>query len=113
MIKPYLNNVSLSNIFKSIPGSCRRGTVFISLSEFGRKFGDPHISNFSNDGVHGDEKIHAMWTVDTPRGPVNIYDYWWNPKAQLSIGAKDKYSFLWCKGWLKMHGVECKSGNGK
>jgi len=64
-------------------GGGRCGTVYgLTLQDFGRRFGNPHDTG---DG----DKVHAEWYFSTPRGLVSVYDYWWNPKDQLSIGLRN------------------------
>jgi len=112
MHAPIVNNVSLASAYKGTFG-CRRGTVFETLDGFARKFGNPHVEDFSEDGLDGAGKVHAIWTVETPRGIVEVRDYWWNPKDQLSIGAPNGLAALWCRAWLRLHGVKCSGSNGK
>ena len=112
MQRPYINNVCLADKFMGHSG-WRMGTVFMTLEQFSRKFGSPHAENFGADGIDGAGKVHAVWHINTPRGPVEVGDYWWNPADQLSVRTGNWYAFLWAKGWLNMHGARCVSGNGK
>lgn len=63
-------------------GGGRCGTVHLTLQQFAAKFGNPH-------GAGDGDKVHAEWYFMTPRGLVSVYDYWWNPKGQLSIGLRN------------------------
>ena len=113
MEKPYTNNVCLASNCDTTHGSSRYGTAFLSIEQFGRKFGNPHEQNFSEEGIDGAGKVHAIWYITTPRGVGAVRDYWWNPSDQLSIAAPNKWVYLWVKGWLRVHGVRCSTGNGK
>jgi len=93
--------------------TCRMATCFLPIEDFAKKFGDPHESDFSEDGLDGAGKVHVTWYVKTPRGVVGIGDYWWNPKDQLSIWASNYWSALWTVKWLKLYGVRACLGNGK
>jgi len=112
MYRPFINNVCLASEYTPAK-SGRFGTAFLTLEAMGRKFGDPHVQDFSEDGVDGAGKVHAIWTIDTPRGIAEVRDYWWNPKDQLSIGADNKWAFLWAKNWLRCMGVRVSDSNGK
>ena len=105
MLAPIIKNVRLASTWK--PAGSRQGTLFCSLEEFAKRVGSPHVKDFSKDGIDGAGKVHAAWTIDTPRGPVEIHDYWWNPSNQLSIGASDSRAALWCRAWLRLHGFRC------
>ena len=111
MHSPIINNVSLAPTWK--PSGHRCGTLFCSLEEFARRVGDPHAMDFSTDGLDGSGKVHAEWSINTPRGVVNIHDYWWNPPGQLSIGAVSERAALWGRAWLRLHGFKCSPSNGK
>jgi hypothetical protein len=110
MHNPIVNNVCLSSTHYWTAGRGRRATAFLTLEDFGRKFGDPHDQDFSEDGLDGAGKVHALWSIDTPRGKVEISDYWWNAKDELSIRAETKKAALWVVSWLKIHGVKAKIG---
>lgn len=111
MHRPIIKNVCLAPTWK--PGGHRCGTLFCSLTDFVRRVGSPHVSNFSEEGIDGAGKVHAEWTFATPRGPASVYDYWWNHEGQLSIGAQDHRAALWCRAWLRLHGFKCSPSNGK
>jgi len=109
MKKPYINNVCLASAGATEKGY-RQGTAFLTLQEFAKKFGDPHQSNFNEDGIDGSGKVHAIWIIKTPRGNAAVRDYWWNPETELSICAPNRMAYLWTKGWLKCYDVKCKNG---
>ena len=108
-----IKNVCLASVLKDDIGSYRIGTAFESLESFARKFGDPHEADYSETGLDGAGKVHAIWDIDTPRGLAHIRDYWWNAQDQLSIAAADSRAFLWVKNWLRIHGVRAEGGCGK
>lgn len=112
-VRTIMENVCLADKYKPTPGSGRTGTAFITLEGMGKKFGNPHALNFGENGIDGDGKVHAAWIIDTPRGPVEIGDYWWNPKDQQSIRGTGNKSTLWVINWLRLHGVCATIGNGK
>ena len=113
MHKPIINNVCLSDTYSWHTGISKIATAFIDLETFGRRFGDPHDQDFSENGIDGAGRVHAIWHIDTPRGIVQISDYWWNPENQLSIRAATKKAALWVISWLKIHGIKACLGNGK
>ena len=110
MISPIIRNVALATAeqSKNTTGSCRRGTCYTGLHKFASRFGNPHESNFSENGLDGAGKVHAIWYVATPRGVVAIRDYWWNGAEEMSIAADNRKAALWCRAWLRNHGVSCK-----
>ena len=94
----------------------RIATIHCSLEEFASRTGDPHnaqprenwrnydlpdseLMDFSSDG-----KITAQWFFVTPRGLVEVSDYWWNPKTQLSVRCVDRRAMRWFERWCKSHG---------
>ena len=108
MHKAIINNVYLAPKAEGRDGNCRRGTVYMSLSGFAAKFGDPHEADYSEEGIDGYGKVTAIWHIHTPRGAVHVRDYWWNPPDELSIGASNAKSTLWLRAWLRKHGVKCE-----
>ena len=110
MHTPIINNICLSANHEWQAGRGRRGTAFLSLEDFGHKFGNPHAQDFSEAALDGAGKVHAVWSIDTPRGKVEISDYWWNAKDELSIRAETKKAALWVVSWLKIHGIPAKLG---
>lgn len=98
----------------------RIATVRCSLEEFADRVGDPHetlprdkwrnydlpdseLMDFSSDG-----KITAIWYFVSPRGLIEVSDYWWNPPTQLSVRCIDLRSMRWFKRWCKSHGFSCE-----
>ena len=96
-----IKNVSINPVFAPVAGSHRLGTAYISREEFARRFGMPHMQDSDPDA-----SVTVAWSVKTPRGVVEIGDYWWNNKSILSIRATNKNRALWVISWLKCHGVK-------
>jgi len=111
-----INNVSIATINQAKDrdyqikdfGLCRRGTCWMSIPSFSEKFGNPHEQNFTDDGLDGAGKVHVVWYINTPRGIVDIRDYWWNGKNELSIASGNNKSLRWAKYWLRIHGVKAE-----
>jgi len=77
---------------------CRVGTITCTLQDFARLTGNPH------DLGSPDDKITAAWWFATPRGPVQVSDYWWNRKDELSIRSADARAMRWFIRWCRLHG---------
>lgn len=98
MRKTYTENVSLASTFKPALGG-RCGTAHISLKEFASHFGEPHAKDVGG-------KVKAIWSIDTPRGPANVRDYWWNGERELTVSAGNAKAARWAIGWLRTHGIK-------
>lgn len=91
----------------------RCGTLVCTLGEFARQIGDPHKAAPFEQWreydrfplVDGAGKISAIWYFDTPRGLVEVSDYWWNRENELSIRATDRRALRWFSRWAKLVGV--------
>ena len=93
-------------------GGGRCGTIRgLTLQQFAAKFGNPHDTG---DG----DKVHAEWYFQTPRGLVSVYDYWWNPKDQLSIGLRNttknnpfgnSRASLWLARYMRDLGIDASA----
>jgi hypothetical protein len=99
--------------------SGRAGTVFATLEEFEAVAGPPTVAaprdqwyNYNGHSlIDGAGKVSAEWEIDTPRGPISVHDFWWNPKGQLSIGLRgDARAMLWLRKGLAMRGIRCMRG---
>lgn len=100
--------------------SGRAGTVFATLEEFEAVAGPPTVAAprefwYAYDSNHpltdGAGKVSAEWEIDTPRGPIAVHDYWWNPKGQLSIGLRgDARALLWLRRGLTARGLRSMRG---
>ena len=67
-------------------GGCRMGTAEMSRDQARVLFGLPHEKCIDGDPTDG-YKVSDQWQIDTPRGPVHLYHYWWNGPAD---GALDR-----------------------
>lgn len=105
-----VKNVSLASVYKPVMGG-RVGTVNLSPYEFFKRFGDPHVLEDANilfcdkRTAYYDNKVTTIWTFDTPRGPFEVRDYWWNGPEEMSIAAANKKQTLWAVRYLKYMGV--------
>lgn len=87
-------------------GSYRIGTVHCTLAEFRAEFGAPHVLGSADD------KVKETWHFRTPRGPVEVRDYWWNRDGELSIAATTPKAVLWLAGYLRRVGFKAARGVG-
>lgn len=94
-----LANVRLARVPRSTAGHGRQGTALMTLTHFQTTFGSAHELGSADD------KITAMWYFDTPRGPVSVYDYWWNRHGEMSLGGSYR-ACLWFAAYLRALGVE-------
>lgn len=88
--------------------SGRVGTLYMGFAEEGkgmsglqaaqRVFGQPVC------GQSGDCKVTMSWHFDTPRGPVEVSDYWWNKWNELSIRSKSKKAAMWFCASMRQRG---------
>lgn len=90
----------------------RCGTINMSLFAFASKIGNPHEAvpvddwrNYNLPLLDGAGKVSAIWYFSTPRGLVEVGDYWWNRENELSIRANDIRSQRWFLRWCKLHGI--------
>ena len=92
----------------------RIGTISgMTLEDFAAKLGDPHDSVPREEWRHyrdrslldGCGKVSASWFFMTPRGMVEVGDYWWNRKDELSIRAWDTRSMRWFRRWCKLNSI--------
>lgn len=90
----------------------RCGTIRMSLEALADKIGEPceaapreHWRDYEQP-LLGDGKVSAIWHFATPRGPVEVSDYWWNPANELSIRAADIRAMRWFLRWCKANGLE-------
>lgn len=85
-------------------GSYRIGTVHCTLADFRAKFGAPHVLGSPDD------KVKETWHFRTPRGSVEVRDYWWNRTGELSIAATTPKAVLWLAGYLRRVGLRAACG---
>ena len=91
-------------------GGGRVGTITgLTLQDFARRFGDPHEVSPNGLGVECDDfqdgKITASWHFVTPRGIVEVGDYWWNKKDELSVRAGNLKALRWFARWARDRGM--------
>lgn len=88
------------NADEHFSGSRRIGTVIATRQLLERSFGPPDpVDSF-------DGKVKMRWVFDTPRGPVTLYDYWWNAPGEWSIGGFTGKAVRWFRRFLE---VKCPS----
>lgn len=73
MKTPIENNVKVAKEAWFSGGSV--GKIYCTEDEIREVFGEPLWEG------NIDDKVHIMWALDTPRGSVQIRDYWWNKKG--------------------------------
>lgn len=109
MTKILQQNVKPST-YKPISGG-RMGTVNLSPKEFYKRFGAPSLCYNENILTHTkreaykDNKVTVIWTFDTPRGPFEVRDYWWNGEDELSLASNTNKQRLWAISYLKSMGI--------
>lgn len=103
-----------SDDLRKVPLPKRRGgrvaTLVCTLHDFAKRVGDPHQAapraywrHYNGPLIHDDGKVSAVWYFDTPRGLVQVSDYWWNAANELSIRACDVRAIHWFRRWCKIH----------
>ena len=91
----------------------RVGTIRLTLEDFAAKFGNPHESVPPCDWrkyddlplLDGAGKVSAIWWFQTPRGAVQVGDFWWNRKDELSVRAVDVRAMRWFRRWANIMGL--------
>lgn len=99
----------------NVPNRFRNGgrvaTIRATLEQFARRVGNPHVAAPAAEWrdykgrnlVDGAGKVSAIWYFDTPRGPVQVSDYWWNKPDELSVRAIDVRAMRWFRRWCKIN----------
>ncbi len=89
----------------------RCASLKMSLYDFAKRIGDPHEAapvadwrDYDKPLIH-DGKISAIWFFVTPRGYIQVSDYWWNKADELSIRAVDLRAVRWFKRWCRDRGL--------
>ena len=54
--------------------------------------------------------MEKQWRIETPRGGVHLYDYWWNGRRELSIGGPSRKAALWLAAYLRTNGFNAATG---
>jgi hypothetical protein len=109
---------------KAVPlrfrGNGRGATVFLSLEQFAARFGYPHEAvpvaewrHYDLPLLDGAGKVSARWHFETPRGLVEVSDYWWNPSDELSVRAVDNRALRWFLRYLRGRGVDVRTGGSR
>ena len=88
----------------------RVGTAIASRDELIECFGRPHIDdmNYASDG-----KVTTVWCFETPRGSVEIRDYWWNREGEWSLAAGGPKPVRWLMAQLRRQKIKCYFGTGR
>lgn len=98
-------------------GTSRTGTRYgVTLHDLAKRLGNPHEAapvedryDYKKDLVDGAGKVSAIWYVSTPRGLVEIRDYWWNKRDVMSLGSVDCRAVIWVHRWMDLHNLGRKS----
>jgi hypothetical protein len=96
----------------------RCGTAYLSLESFARRFGNPHVAAPVEDWRRYDDrplsdgagKVSASWWFDTPRGLVEVSDYWWNGSEELGVRATDRRALRWFLRYLREREIRAEFG---
>jgi len=87
-----------------------------ALQEAEQAFGAPDASHYGEmvtDGlgrVFMDEpKVTKEWHFITPRGAVEVSDYWWNQRNELSIRSQDWRATLWFCAAMRRRGYRASA----
>lgn len=84
----------------------RAGTVIASKTQLVEHFDKPlKVHSF-------DEKVTMRWLIETPRGPVEIRDYWWNGPKEWSIGAMGRKETKWAIRFLRSKSIKAGESMG-
>ena len=84
-------------------GVCRQGTVRCTLADLERVLGPAH------SGDYGGGKVTANWNFETPRGPAQVGDYWWNQPTEQSVRARSHNAALWLTRYLRRLGFAARA----
>lgn len=84
-------------------GGFRVGTAMIDRAKIFSLLGEPQEDWRGQD--HLDNKVTLMWYFDTPRGPAQVRDYWWNGKNEWTIAATNHKAGLHLARYLRRLGV--------
>lgn len=98
-----MSAVRLAPFVRDMAGCGRAGTCMATLADLRRAFGAPTYAG-SDDG-----KVTAGWIFDTPRGPAEVRDYWWNAPDEMSIGAGSRKAAMWLARLLRRAGLPASS----
>lgn len=90
-------------------GGGRSGTVRLTLQQMQKVCGPPHTT-YSRGNSDG--KVTAIWYFDTPRGPAEVRDYWWNRDDELSIATPlwKPRATSWLAAYFRAMGIVAHCG---
>ncbi len=54
-------------------------------------------------------KVTLTWIFQTPRGPAEIRDYWWNAATEWTIAAQNHKAALWLAKYLRSLGLRAST----
>jgi hypothetical protein len=102
------NHVKNLHQYKSILGG-RIDTLWIDFDELNSRFVRTHWPETYIDG-----KVTMGFQFETPRGPIEITDYWWNKIGfEWSVRSQDPRSVIWLVKFLRGIGVPFSRGKHK
>lgn len=81
----------------------RSGSAVADFEKLCELFGNPEMFGKYRD--YDKNKVTVAWTFSTPRGPVEIRDYWWNASGEWSIAAQSRKAAMWLCRKLRKMGV--------
>ena len=83
----------------------RIDTLWIDLFDLESRFSRTHFPE-DDDG-----KTTMGFQFNTPRGPIEITDYWWNKIGfEWSVRSQDKRAVIWLVRYLRSIGVDFGKG---
>jgi hypothetical protein len=85
-------------------GGSRIGTVLADKAVLVNLFGPPRKVNC------GDEKVTMQWVFETPRGTVEVRDYWWNAPNEWSIAAANYKAAQWVIRFMRSLNLKAHRG---
>ena len=93
-------NVNLQRahaMVRVLGGRC--GTAVASLTDLQSALGEPtYVGSY-------DDKVKMGWVFNTPRGPAEVRDYWWNGPREASIAAQSFKAARWLAAHLRTLGI--------
>lgn len=90
----------------TMPAGGRLGTVNATLDDMVTAFGTPDEVTAHPDGLDGAGKVFFIYYFMTPRGGVQVRDYWWNAHDELSIAGDNDAAGMWLARFMRDHGMK-------
>lgn len=87
-------------------GRGRIGTINVSVEVLEKYIGSRTV--IKNENTDDGKTLDGSWFIETPRGNVEIYRFWWNPAGEWSIGGnvkKSRKQLLWLRAYLRTLGL--------